>query len=331
MSAPAPVGDPHAESDLEVTGVLAAPVLSRAGTPVARTGPDLMLVAGGRERRYRHPTRITVGRRQDCSVVLSDPVVSRLHGTLEGVPGGWLWTNESEGGSFRDGRRVDSQRFDSPTRLRLGHPVAGPELSLVPILSSEEEQRRFARARWRRRLAVVGGLAAAVLVLGAAALLLAPGGPSPSTSPGSPGSSDSPGRLTDAELDGAKVATVRILAQTTDVTGAEVTYSGSGSIIDPEGLILTNAHVAAPDEPGLAQEYGDGAALLAPDFLLVATVDGPEDTPSAPSYRARVVESNGDLDVAVIEIYARADGSELDGNARPAHARARRLRRPAHR
>ena len=118
--------------------------------------------------------------------------------------------------------------------------------------------------------------------------------------------------LTDEELDTAKAATVRLSAETTDLSGAPVEYSGSGSIIDESGLILTNAHVAAPEAEGLADQYGDEAPIRNPEYLLVALTQGGDDRPAAPEYRARVVEADGNLDAAVIEIYADADGNELD-------------------
>jgi putative serine protease PepD len=117
--------------------------------------------------------------------------------------------------------------------------------------------------------------------------------------------------LTDTELDTAKAATVRLSAESTTGDGVPVEYSGSGSIISSDGLILTNAHVAAPEAEGLSEQYGDEDQILDPDYLLVALTEG-DDRPADPEYRARVVEADGHLDAAVIEIYADEDGNELD-------------------
>ena len=165
--------------------------------------------------------------------------------------------------------------------LRLGHPVAGPELRLVPILSAEEEERRFARKR-RRKVLVRAGAIAAVLVLiagsVAAAVLLSrdddDGAP--------PRVEDDPtlARLTPEELDAAKAATVLLLAEAPGPSGDTVEYSGSGSIITADGLILTNAHVAQPTAPGLAEYYGDDG-IGDPDYLLVALINRMDDTPAA--------------------------------------------------
>lgn len=311
-----PSPPPHPGPDDDATQILAAPVVrgSHAGhgaMPVPRTGPDLLLLAEGREHRFRHPADITVGRRADCTVVISDPACSRVHGRVQAVPGGWTYTNASNEGTYLDGRRVGSTRFDDRTTLRLGHPVAGPQLTLVPILSAAEEARRIARRRWVRRLGVLGAAAAVVLLVAgtvAATWLVSREDPS---GPGEP--PDTLVRLTAAELESAKAATVKITAESHSLSDPsnEETYHGSGSIISADGLILTNAHVAAPEAEGLEEQYGDEMQIADPDYLLVSLTDGSTDTNAPPAYRARVVEADGYLDVAVIEIYAKADGGEL--------------------
>ncbi|WP_435770901.1 trypsin-like peptidase domain-containing protein, partial [Nocardioides sp. SYSU DS0651] len=301
----------------------AAPVGPQGGfgPPPQRTGPDLLLVAEGREHRFRHPAAITVGRRADCTVVIGDPACSRMHGRIDAVPGGWTYTNLSNEGSYLDGRRVTMRKFDERTGLRLGHPVAGPELTLVPILSAQEEERRIARRRLGRRLAVVGGAAGVLLlivgVLGLGLWLTrdddgsrAAGG---DRSDGQGPTGDTMGSLTGAELDAAKAATVKITAETRQLsTGQTGTYHGSGSIIREDGLILTNAHVAAPQSEGLEEKYGPSIGDIAnPEYLLISLTDGMTDTNAPATYRARVVEADGNLDVAVVEIYADAEGNEL--------------------
>ena len=320
---------------LDQTQVLAAQPGAAAipgGPPPARSGPDLLLVAEGQEHRFRHPAQITIGRLPDCTVVLKDPSASRMHGTVASVPGGWTYTNQSNEGTFLDGRRITAKKFDDRIELRLGHPVAGPELTLVPILSAVEEERRIARRRLGRNL-LFAGIAAGVLVLilgiATVAVLLGRGDDDDpdqtagnATSAPTLDSSDtgngtgSPDEVTDAELDAAKAATVRIIAEThaLEDPDQEFLYAGSGSIIRSDGLILTNAHVAAPESPGIVEQYGPEAAIANPEFLLISTTDGSTDTTSEPEYRARVVGvPDGVLDAAVIQIYANADGSALDG------------------
>ena len=314
----------EAPADLDQTQVIARPVPPPPGapSPAARTGPDLLLVAEGREHRFRHPETITIGRRADCTVVLEDPAASRVHGEVTAAPGGWVYTNLSGEGSFAAGRRVSRKQFDQRVDLRLGHPVAGPVLSLVPILSTAEEERRLTRRRLLRVLAVAGVVAAAMLLvvgttIGAVLVLRGDDVGAPAGTPaGSVTSDDQAGtseELTDAELDAAQAATVKITGRShpLDDPGAELEYSGSGSIIRSDGLILTNAHVAAPESPGVVEQYGPDAAIADPEYVLVSLTDGATGTSAPPAYRARVVEADGFLDVAVIQVYADAAGNEL--------------------
>lgn len=301
--APLPAGS-------DETVVLAGPT-GPPGSSAPRTGPDLLLVAEGAEYRFRHPAQLTVGRRADCAVVLTDPAASRLHGRVDAVPGGWTYTNLSDEGTYDDGKRITSQRFDERTVLRLGHPVAGPELTLVPVLSAAEEERRFARRRLRRRLNVLGAVAAVLLVVGGLVTLsLVRGDDEPAPAAGT---EETP-RLSPKELEAAKAATVKISAETVSLADPSQggSYSGSGSIIRADGLILTNAHVAEPEADGLAQTYGD-IGIANPEYLMISLTDGATDKNAPPAYRARVVEADGFLDIAVIQIFADADGQPLDG------------------
>jgi S1-C subfamily serine protease len=77
--------------------------------------------------------------------------------------------------------------------------------------------------------------------------------------------------------------------------------NGSGTIIDPSGLILTNAHVvlAGSDDP-------DDAF-----WIQVALTDDPRELP-VPSYYARPIAIDPTLDLALLQIAYDARGREVD-------------------
>jgi serine protease Do len=98
-------------------------------------------------------------------------------------------------------------------------------------------------------------------------------------------------------------ATVQIFGLFNDGGDLVPGYVGSGTLLSPYGLILTNAHVASP------ASQGDSANE--PDALGIAIVVQ-EDKPAVPSYIARVLAVDGFLDLAVIQITSTIDGSNVD-------------------
>jgi len=92
-------------------------------------------------------------------------------------------------------------------------------------------------------------------------------------------------------------AVVEILALDQD---GDPSWSGSGSIVAPEGYILTNAHVAIADK-------GD-----APVTNLLILLTQKEDEPPVPSYLAEPVIVDQDLDLAILRITSDAKGNPVD-------------------
>lgn len=72
---------------------------------------------------------------------------------------------------------------------------------------------------------------------------------------------------------------------------------GSGTIISPDGLILTNAHVVYPEAGTL-------------DRLEIGITDA-SDTPPEATFLAEVAAADGALDLAVLRITERIDGGEI--------------------
>jgi S1-C subfamily serine protease len=83
-------------------------------------------------------------------------------------------------------------------------------------------------------------------------------------------------------------------------------YTGSGTVISADGLILTNAHVADPASQGEADFH--------PDVLAVGLVSS-EEKPAVPAYRAEVLAIDGYLDLAVIRITATMDGGSINSSS----------------
>ncbi|MDQ3031326.1 MAG: serine protease [Myxococcota bacterium] len=110
--------------------------------------------------------------------------------------------------------------------------------------------------------------------------------------------------LDDAATERAVRAAVRIQV---DVPGGSST--GSGSIIDPRGYVLTNLHVVGYVRHGErggvpGQLLGDG------DRVQIATVESDRDT-ARTRWIGRVVRADVRLDLALIRIVAQADGSPV--------------------
>ena len=82
------------------------------------------------------------------------------------------------------------------------------------------------------------------------------------------------------------------------VNGEEVWY-GSGTVISPDGLILTNAHVVMPEKPYNVEQ-------------LLISFTGQEDKPPQPAYYAEIAQADLALDIAVLRITSDLNGAPVD-------------------
>jgi putative serine protease PepD len=257
---------------------------------------------GGQQRMFSVGTEVRVGREPSLELVSVNPLVSRqCHGVITSDPGGATYTDQSSRGTFLDGKQLRGPlRITESVVLRLGDPATGEELGITPPLSRSQlarNQSRRIRGGLVRKAALAavaaGGLAAAVISL----LSALPAGNAPAGTLS--------GGLQPWVLRHAEAATVRLLL------GAPSDYTGwgSGTLISPAGLILTNAHVAQPRAPGAAVAMGLPASQLDANspFLTVELTTGPS-SPVIARYRARPVAVDGYLDLAVVQIYATASG-----------------------
>jgi len=247
------------------------------------------------DKRFDADKPVRIGRDARSDVVADDAAVSRYHANIGRRSDGWWFVDHSNSGSFIDGERVKEKKFTEQTVVQLGHPDAGYQLTLVPVADVASAQKAIVGKRRRRTVARWGAAAAVVAVVagGVTATVLLTGGTTHDDT------------LSAANLARAKRASVQIIAL--DASGLPE-WTGSGTVIDSKGLILTNAHVAKPTAKGLT---GGGVPDHDPAFLQVAFAKD-DNTPAVAKYRATPVVSDGYLDLSVIKIDANADGSPLD-------------------
>jgi putative serine protease PepD len=305
------VGEPASPAP-PVQAAEPSPARPVQATPPGQPTPVLVTRIGDVQRIFPVGTRVRVGRDPSLELVSLNPLVSReCHGVITSDEGGATYTDQSRRGTFLNGKQLRRPlRITESVLLRLGDPATGEELGITPPLSSTRLARnRGMRIRGSRvRMAALAGAVAVVAGVVAALLVTTTQAPPAKPTP-SPTVGTLSGGLQTSVLQRAETATVRLLI------GSPSNYTGwgSGTLISPTGLILTNAHVAEPQAVGAPVAMGLPATQLGPNppYLTVELTTGPA-SPVVARYRARPVVADGYLDFAVVQIYATVSGQPVN-------------------
>ena len=134
----------------------------------------------------------------------------------------------------------------------------------------------------------------ALITLLTAAVLAGCGTASPSATSSSLAST-APQSVAPTPISAADLA--HAVVQVLMIVDGQIIGTGSGTIIDPSGLVLTNAHVATPSDIELTD--------------LQIAVTAASDQPAEPTYTAEVVAADTVLDLALLRITDTLDGSAV--------------------
>lgn len=236
---------------------------------------------GWRAERRGPPHTLFVDGRSEASVSFAKSLVVRV-GSLDGP----AVTLQARG-------RHRRPAGDPPAARAAAFTTRGDEQTSSYGTSSPERDLRRTQRRLRRHTVALSALLGIVV---AAALV--------------------PGRIEDfsrsQQLADVQRATVRLVARNSQ---GGIQYSGSGTIVDRIGLILTNAHVAKPSAPGLQLLYGTSFPQPDPAWFEVWLAEDGADFAKF-AYRGRVVVADGWLDLAYVIIDGDKQGRPLQRNVK---------------
>jgi putative serine protease PepD len=268
------------------------------------------------------PAPIIVGREPPAELLIADPMISRRHAQLSAVPGGiHVRDLGSSNGTYVNEQPVTDFIVTGTDTLRMGNTM----LSVSPAGVSHG---KFGpRAPWYRSKAALIATAVVLVLFGggvAYALTRDSGSSSATTKAQSdvggkrekesqgggpdqpPAGSSAPAGFTPDLIAKLQKATVLITVYSEE--GQPVSI-GSGVLIRQTGLILTNAHVAAPDAQGLG--LSEGEADESPAGKLQISMITSADKPAEPRFLAEPIASDGYVDVAVLQITKTVDGEVI--------------------
>ncbi|MCC7355577.1 MAG: trypsin-like peptidase domain-containing protein [Anaerolineae bacterium] len=264
------------------------------------------------------PAGVRIGRDPGNQVVLPDAEVSHHH-ALVWSQGGSCYVQDQ---GSTNGTWVNGQLVRQPTALRPGDQVRlGRTILVVQTTHKPYAQTRGARrpsspfpaSQGQQALLIGGLLVLGIVILGVALTLSA-------DSPSQPGAGSevitrqptpaapavamcSQGATREQGL----MAAVQIAVPVMRGSRVEDASLGSGSIVSPDGYILTNYHLFA-DKTGRLYNQ-EGLSLIA------VNVTSPDQPPEF-MYRARLIDHDRALDLALLRIFADADGNPLPASLR---------------
>lgn len=272
-------------------------VLAAGKAPATELGGGaaeaLTVTLAGKTRTVSPGAAVTVGREDDNDLVATHSTVSRHHLKVEHRNGGWrLQDLGSTSGTWLAGQRITDVALGGEQEFVLGDVAKGDRLvTLAPGAAPAGSSSKPAGGGRAARVPIFAAAATVVAVLvGVLAWRLLA---DDDTGPAAPTRDD--------------LARATVFVDTP-------TGTGSGVIIDADkGLVLTNAHVAAPAALGQAitsfsfsDEMEDN-----PDEVQIWVSDG-LDQSAEPRFIAEVVAVDGYLDIAVLHITKKLSGAPAE-------------------
>ena len=235
------------------------------------------------------PQGVRIGRAPDNDLVLNDANVSREHALLKLEDGNLVLVDLGS----RNGCAVNGQRTGQRTILNLGDELrigpyawrvgrAAPDAA-VSSRPAAKPQRQPQKSSSHTLLYAVGAvIAVMVMVVGAYFAFSTPRG-----------------SITDKEAQRRAFAgTVFIV---TPLQSGGIAW-GSGSVVDANGLILTNFHVIHDEEAD---------KIISPVRVYISANGDPSSAPPTKEYLAQPVRWDPALDLAVIQLIADQGGQPL--------------------
>jgi len=101
---------------------------------------DIRVAYGGSIYQFAPGTTISVGRAPECTIVVSDPTVSREHLRITDREDGWWVIGVGRSPTFLNGQPIEQMQVTGPVAINLGSPQ-GPLLHIEPVASPENGPR----------------------------------------------------------------------------------------------------------------------------------------------------------------------------------------------